>query len=90
MSLKLHFHKTTGTAVIVCFIASWMTMRSTSAADAEYRGFVENATYIRDHGVGLSKSRTTLQFEFSKAFKPTGLFSEFSIHGTLRGSYDAV
>lgn len=90
MSLKLHFHKTTGTAVIVCFIASWMTMQSTSAADAEYRGFIENATFIRDHGVGLSKSRTTLQLEISKAFKPTGLFSEFSIHGTLRGSYDAV
>ncbi len=90
MSLKLHFHKTTGTAVIVCFIVSWMAMQSTSAADAEYRGFVENVTFVRDHGVGLSKARTTLQFEFSKAFKPTGLFSEFSIHGTLRGSYDAV
>lgn len=90
MSLKLHFHKTTGTAVIVCFITSWMTMQSTSAADAEYRGFIENVTFIRDHGIGLTKARTTLQFEFSKAFKPTGLFSEFSIHGTLRGSYDAV
>jgi len=90
MSLKLHFHKTTGTAVIVCFIASWMTMQSTSAADAEYRGFIENVTFVRQHGIGLTKARTTLQFEFSKAFKPTGLFSEFSIHGTLRGSYDAV
>ena len=90
MSLKLRFHKTTGTAVIVCFIASWMTMQPTSAADAEYRGFIENVTFVRDHGIGLSKARTTLQFEFSKTFKPTGLFSEFSIHGTLRGSYDAV
>ena len=90
MSLKLHFHKTTGTAVIVCFIASWMTMQSTSAADAEYRGFIENVTFVRQHGIGLTKARTTLQLEISKAFKPTGLFSEFSIHGTLRGSYDAV
>ncbi len=90
MSLKLHFHETIGTAVIVCFVASWIPSQSASAADAEYRGFIENATFWRDHDVGLSKSRTTLQFEFSKAFKPTGFFSEFSIHGTLRGTYDAV
>jgi hypothetical protein len=77
-------------AIIVCFIASAITIQPVRAADAEYRGFIENATYVRDHGVGISKSRTTLQLEFSKAFKPTGLFSELSIHGTLRGSYDAV
>jgi len=90
MSLKLIKRNHTGIAVIVCFIVSWMTTLPTNAAEPEYRGFIENATHVRDHGVGVSKSRTTLQFEFSKAFKPTGLFSEFSIHGTLRGSYDAV
>ncbi len=90
MNLKSYFHKYMGTAVIACFIASWVTMQPASAADAEYRGFIENVTFVRQHGIGLSQARTTLQFEFSKAFKPTGLFSEFSIHGTLRGSYDAV
>jgi hypothetical protein len=58
--------------------------------DTEFRGFIENATYVRQHGVGISKSRTTLQLELSKAFNPTGLFSEFSISGTFRASYDAV
>jgi hypothetical protein len=60
------------------------------AEDTEFRGFVENATYLRQHGVDLSKSRTTLQLELSKAFQTAGFFSELSIHGTLRGSYDAV
>lgn len=90
MSLKLRFNKIAWTAVIACFILSWMTVQPASAADAEYRGFIENVTFVRQHGIGLTKARTTLQLEFSKAFKPTGLFSEFSIHGTFRGSYDAV
>ena len=29
--------------------------------DVEFRGFIENATFVRAHGVGLTKSRTTLQ-----------------------------
>jgi len=90
MSLKSYTHKLTGIAVFFCMVTPWITAQPASADNAESRGFVENATHVRDHGVGLTKSRTTLQFEFSKAFKPTGLFSEFSIHGTLRGSYDAV
>jgi UDP-N-acetyl-D-mannosaminuronic acid transferase (WecB/TagA/CpsF family) len=58
--------------------------------DTEFRGFIENATFVRQHGVGISKSRTTLQLELSRAFNPTGLFSEVSISSTFRGSYDAV
>lgn len=52
-------------------------------------GFVENATFYRD-GFGLSKSRNTAQFEFSKEFgKKMGL-SNFRVSGTLRATYDAV
>jgi len=60
------------------------------AEDMEFRGFAENATFVRDHGVGLTKSRTTLQLELAKAFNPTGLFSELSVNAIFRGSYDAV
>jgi hypothetical protein len=60
------------------------------ADDFEFRGFIENATFDRQHGVGISKSRTTLQAELSKAWRSSGLFSEVSIHTTFRGSYDAV
>lgn len=52
-------------------------------------GFVENATYSRQDR-GLSKVRTTAQYEFSKEFgKKMGL-SGFRLTGTLRGTYDAV
>ena len=52
-------------------------------------GFIENATFFRD-GPGLTKSRTTGQFEFSKDFgKKIGL-SNFRVSGTLRATYDAV
>ena len=58
--------------------------------DVEFRGFIENATFVRAHGVGLTKSRTTLQMELSKAWNPSGIFSEVSFGGTFRGTYDAV
>jgi hypothetical protein len=53
------------------------------------RGFVDNATYLRKD-VGLSKQRVQGQLEFDKIFKPRGIFSELSITGTFRASYDAV
>jgi hypothetical protein len=76
--------------VPACLIATLLLAPTVYAEDAEFRGFVENATFVREHGVGLTKSRTTIQLELSKAFNPTGLFSEFSISGTFRGTYDAV
>jgi hypothetical protein len=90
MSLKLHMHRYLKTALAVSVLLSGATTHFAEAAETEFRGFAENATYVRQHGIGLSKARTTLQLEISRAFQPTGLFSEFSIHGTLRGSYDAV
>ena len=58
------------------------------AAEAEWSGFVENATYVRD-GVGLSKFRNTAQAEFSKSIDSNS-WSNVSINGVLRGSYDGV
>lgn len=73
-----------------CLVAGMLLVPAASAQDTEFRGFVENATFVREHGVGLTKSRTTLQLELSRAWSGTGLFSEVSLHGTFRGSYDAV
>ena len=61
---------------------------SAVAADTEWAGFVENATYVRD-GVGLSKFRNTAQAEFSKQLE-TDSWDNVSINGTLRATYDGV
>jgi hypothetical protein len=60
----------------------------TMASETEVSGFVENATYYRD-GVGLSKFRNTAQLEFRKLLTSDG-WSNVSISGTLRGTYDGV
>ena len=52
-------------------------------------GFVENATYFRNK-VGLSKFRNTLQLEGTKLLGDLGAFSEISINGTFRATYDGV
>ena len=60
-----------------------------AAESTRINGFVENATYGRD-GVGLSKFRNTLQMEGEKKIGDVGIFSNVSINGTLRGTYDGV
>ncbi len=55
----------------------------------EISGFVENATYFRNE-VGLSKFRNTLQLEGTKLLGNLGAFSEVSINGTFRATYDGV
>jgi len=52
-------------------------------------GFVDNATYFRDD-IGLTKQRVQGQLEFGKVFQPRGIFSELSLHGTFRVSYNGV
>ncbi|WP_026244454.1 DUF1302 family protein [Dasania marina] len=56
--------------------------------DIQWAGFIENASYYRDN-VGLSKFRNTVQAEFSKSLSSDS-WSNVSIHGTLRGTYDGV
>ncbi len=55
----------------------------------ELHGFVDNTYHNRDD-YGITKERVRGQLEWSKIFKPTGLFSELSFHGTLRATYDGV
>ena len=55
----------------------------------ELHGFVDNTYHNRDD-YGITKERIRGQLEWSKIFKPTGLFSELSFHGTLRATYDGV
>ncbi len=90
MNIKSTSHFTALLVALVCLPATVLVARTVYAQDTEVRGFIENATFFREHGVGLSKSRTTLQLELSRAWRSSGLFSEVAINGTFRGSYDAV
>jgi hypothetical protein len=55
----------------------------------ELRGFVDNVTTAR-RDVDLTRQRTQAQLEFFKTMQPRGIFSELSLGGTLRASYEAV
>jgi len=91
VDIKSTSHFTAIQVVLTCLLAClWFAPAVYAQEDTEFRGFIENATFYRQHGVGLTKSRTTLQLELSKAFNTSGLFSEVSIGGIFRGSYDAV
>ena len=59
------------------------------AGDTEWSGFVETAQHYRD-GVGLSKSRWLGQLEGLKFIGDVGPFSNVSVNGVLRASYDMV
>lgn len=69
-------------------VAAMAGTTTTYAADAEWAGYVENATYLRD-GVGLSKFRNTAQAEFTKELEASG-WDSVKINGTLRATYDGV
>ncbi|MDX1733546.1 MAG: DUF1302 family protein [Halioglobus sp.] len=72
-------------------LALGLPLTTAVAQDGEWdtAGFVENVSHYRD-GPGLSKSRNTAQFEFSKDFGQKFGLSNFRVSGTLRGTYDAV
>ncbi|WP_432472412.1 DUF1302 family protein [Amphritea sp. HPY] len=76
-----------GVAVGVTSMALGYSATAT-AAETEWSGFVENATYYRDE-VGISKFRNTAQGEFSKSVESDS-WSNVSINGTLRATYDGV
>lgn len=61
----------------------------TIAEETQWSGYSEEAVYFRKD-VGLSKARTTTQFEGSRFFGEAGLFSNVSVNSTIRLSYDAV
>lgn len=60
-----------------------------TAADADWSGFVENATYYRE-SVGLSKFRNTAQAEFVKPLENRGSWSNITLNGVFRATYDGV
>lgn len=63
--------------------------QSAFAEEVRVNSFIENATYLRKD-VGLSKFRNTLQIEAEKTYKSSGSFSNISLSGTFRLSYDGV
>ncbi|MCY4154505.1 MAG: DUF1302 domain-containing protein [Gammaproteobacteria bacterium] len=72
-------------AVTALTAAAWNSRDGTLTI----HGFLDN-TYHHRADYGITKERVRGQVEWSKIFKPTGLFSELSFHGTLRASYDGV
>lgn len=90
---KLWLHsrlfRTVPTAIatlLICFNAqAW----NSKDASLEVHGFLDTTTHARlDYGI--SKQRIRGQIEWSKIFKGNGLFSEISMHGTFRATYDGV
>jgi len=75
---------------IVCLIATLPFTPNAIADDVEVLGFVENATFVRGHSIGVTKSRSTFQYEIAKAWQSSGFFSDVSLNATFRGSFDAV
>ena len=83
--------KITALNTLAIGVAAGLTLSygsTVSAGEIEWSGFVENATYFRDKK-GLSKFRNTAQAEFTKPIESDG-WSNVSINGVLRGSYDGV
>ncbi len=71
-------------AILLC-----ATGVQSAADDTQWSGFSEAVTHYRD-GPGLSKARVGFQLEGLKFIGDAGIFSNFSINGTLRLSYDGV
>jgi len=59
------------------------------SGDIEWSGFAEQVIHSRE-SVGLSKNRSGLQLEGLKFIGDVGPFSNVSINGTFRVSYDSV
>ena len=72
-------------AIAPLSVSAWNSKDGT----LEIHGFLDNTYHHRD-SYGITKERVRGQIEWSKIFKPTGLFSELSFHGTLRATYDGV
>ena len=78
-------------AITCALVITPLTVSAWNSKDGTLtiHGFLDNTYHHRDD-YGITKERVRGQVEWSKIFKPTGLFSEISFHGTLRASYDGV
>jgi len=88
------FFKCVPAFIFLLFVSGTGTVHAVWTSEdrsVEIRGFVDNTTHQRiGSRAGLSKVRNRGQLELSKFFEPAGPFSELSIHGTLRATYDAA
>ena len=76
-------------ACVLVILPAHVTAWNSKDGTLELHGFLDNTYHHRDD-YGITKERVRGQIEWSKIFKPTGLFSEISFHGTLRATYDGV
>ncbi|WP_036552537.1 DUF1302 family protein [Neptunomonas japonica] len=88
MSKKITTTFTHLTVGIAAAISTGMVATSVVAAETEWAGFIENATYYRED-VGLSKFRNTGQAEFETKFE-SDTFRSLKLNGTFRATYDGV
>jgi hypothetical protein len=79
------------TGMIACLGVATPVQAEWRSADGslELRGFVDDVTTVR-RDTDLTKQRVQGQLEFLKTMKPRGIFSELSLGGIFRASYDAV
>ena len=94
MKNKWYLKPLTAAFLVTGLIGLSLTQQAVASIDTgdetlELSGFVENATYFRNK-VGLSKFRNTLQLEGTKILGDLGAFSEVSVNGTFRATYDGV
>lgn len=78
-----------GLALCIGLVSPAHAVWNSADGTLEVRGFLENQTNYRDD-VGLTKQRLQAQVELFKHLQPRGIFSELSVGGTLRLSYDGV
>jgi hypothetical protein len=90
--MQIHqWARITSLAVIIFSLGIIQDVHAWTSKDGSLvvHGYLENSTHSR-HRVGISRMRTRGQLEWSKSIGSAGIFKDVSMHGTLRGSYDAA
>jgi hypothetical protein len=87
MIIKPSFKQLAACAVSVGLVAT--IPQAYSAKKTEWSGFAEQVMHHRKN-IGISKSRTGFQLEGLKFIGDAGIFSNVSINGAVRVSYDSV
>ena len=75
--------------LIIASVGIASTVQQAYSADIEWSGFADEAIHHRKD-VGLSKARSGFQLEGLKFIGDVGIFSNVSVNGIVRISYDAV
>lgn len=88
MSIKSSKKRLVTFALLLGIPSSYL-ISTTASAEVQWSGFGEEVIHYRKD-VGLSKARTGFQLEGLKTIGKVGPFSNVSISGAVRLSYDAV